>query len=206
MFRLQRQSVLRITAAARLAALAIAGLTTLLAPARAQVSSADLVGHSIKLEWTNTVVFRREDGSEWPREGTVRMTLYIGTQNHVFERTARQATNCGKRCARGGAASDSHENVAGLGEMAGHGRWTFERGALVKMIQLPSGARRIVIDFTGSGGAPACSVSLQDLHRAGESKIVGTNLLGAKLEEISHTISGESCEVVSGNLIADQPQ
>ena len=178
-------------------------VTALSAPARAQVSSADLAGHSIKLEWTNMTVWRRADGSEMPREGVTRMTLYIGTQNHVFEHSALQATNCGKRCTRGGAPSATHDNVGGLGEMVGRGRWAFERGALVKMIQLPVGARRIVIDFAGSGGAPTCSISLQDLHRAGESKIVGSNISGAALEEISHTISGQSCEVVSGNLLAE---
>jgi hypothetical protein len=206
MFRLQRQSILRINAAARLATLVLAGLPALSAPTRAQVSSADLVGHSIKVEWTNTVVHRFDDGSEKAGEGVTRMTLYIGTQKHVFERSARQAVNCGRRCRNGGGNSDLHENVGGLGQMAGRGRWTFENGALVKMVQLPSGARRIVIDFAGSGGAPTCSVSVRDLRRTGEDKIVDRTIGGAGLQELSHTISGQSCEVVSGNLLADEAQ
>jgi hypothetical protein len=180
--------------------LGVAALAALAGPARAEVKIADLVGHSLKISWHNTIVVKTEDGGEDTRNATTNMTLYVGEQRHVFERVEKEADRCAHKC-RGQVSSEA-EHVHGLGALGGEGQWTFEQGALVKMIQLPEGARRVVVSFEGASGALACAVALRDLHKSGDERIVSLSIAGAPMEVISHTISGESCEVVQGNLLA----
>jgi hypothetical protein len=193
----------RSTAAKRLGwiMMALVAPALLAIPARAQTKFADLVGHSIQAGWTDTVRVRLEDGSETSRDRNVEMTLYVGAQNHVFERTISDGLHCRRnRC---GARLDPRKdvNVASLGAQ-GARAWSFEGAALVKMVQLREGARRIVVDFGGGGDALTCSISLHDLHKDGVGSVVARH--GTATEEVlSHTISSESCKVTQGNLLSE---
>jgi len=181
--------------------LAIAALAPFAAPAHAEVKLVDLVGHSLKVSWTNTALIERDDGSKVTGQSVTNMTLYVGAQKHVFERIVRERARCPGKC-RGGPLSDTHESVVGIGELGPKKQWTFEQGALVRMLQMPSGARRLVIDFGGAGDALTCSIAVHDLRENGEGPIISRSISGETIKILSRSISGEACEVVQGNLIA----
>jgi hypothetical protein len=183
--------------------MATAALALAAAPARAQTKFSDVIGHSIQAGWNDTVRVRLDDGSEYSRDRIVKMTLYVGSQNHVFERTASVGVVCQQqRCGRRGEGQPAKDmNVSSLAAQ-GAKTWSFEGAALAKMVQLPEGARRIVVDFGGGVDALTCSISLHDLRKDGAGSVVARH--GTATEVVlSHTISGESCKVTQGNLLSE---
>ena len=195
----------RSPAAARLCWVmaALAALLLLAAPARAQTKFSDVIGHSIQAGWNETVRVRLDDGSEYSRDRIVKMTLYVGSQNHVFERTASVGVVCRQQlCGRRGEGPPAKDmNVSSLGAQ-GAKTWTFEGAALAKMVQLPEGARRVIVDFAGGPDALTCSISLHDLRKDGVGSVVAQH--GTATEEVlSDAISSESCKVTQGNLLSE---
>jgi len=183
-------------------AFAVASWPFVYGSAAAEIRQSDLIGHSIEAAWTDSVRYRRTDGSERNRDKVVRVILYIGAANHIFERETSQQISSNHHWQPGPRLK---EDVEALGDSEGKTQWQFENDELIKMHRIRRGAHRMVIDFQGAGDAPTCSVSLIDLHKGEAGPIVTkSNRTGSILEILSHTISDVSCKVTKGNLLAGE--
>ncbi len=169
--------------AAAVAAFAIGCGDVAAAPAR-------LLNKTVLLNWTTTNVQRGPDGQTVSRPISFTRTIYVSSNGRMFDRSTRSA----------GRHSGTSELGPGgkqlkTGEAAGL-RFSGER--MVGNVAFATGAAQFVVSF--SGGFSSCSVDVLLGRQGGQMRRRGVD---RKMYDIlSATVSGQSCSVREGNLLA----
>jgi|SRR5215469_5969145 len=173
----------------------IALLALMPGAAPAASAPAGLLGRSVVIGWTDSVVRTAEGQSiartrNWAHE----LRIYISSAGRPFSRLQSNAFGPRNRAA---AASDQGpgDTTASRGEARSvH----FEGRALVVVSLLESGARRILVDFDAAYATCTATVIYGREHGA---TIRQTGLGGLKIQVHSIESSSFSCAVREGNVL-----
>ena len=157
-----------------------------------------LLGKSVLLSWQETRIERRAGSPDFhPVSGTIKLTIYIGTDGHVFNRYGNITSG----------RTFQDDQVAGANRV---GRpWQFEGTSMrtitpfIAVKGKPSAARNITVNFRNE--FTQCSVSSTWAKENGSGTTVTASPHDRSLVETQSVSSAaESCIVQSGNVFVAQ--
>jgi hypothetical protein len=169
--------------------LATAALIGLGVPAAA--APAQLLNKSLVLSWTTSLTQRAPDGQTVSRQLSFNRTIYVSSNGRLFQRATRSSA----RMQGTSELGPGDKAFSKTGEAAG---MRFAGDRLVGNVAFAAGAAQFTVSF--GAGFSSCSVDVSLGREGGQMRRKGLD--GRMYEILSATVSGQSCSVRDGNLLA----
>ncbi len=172
-----------------MAALAVAALIGSVLPVGA--APAQLLNKSLVLSWTTTVTQRGPDGQTVSRQLSFNRTIYVSSNGRLFQRATRSSA----RMQGTSELGPGDKALSKTGEAAG---LRFAGDRLVGNVAFAAGAAQFTVSF--GGGFSSCSVDVSLGREGGQMRRKGLD--GRMYEILSTAVSGQTCSIREGNLLA----
>jgi hypothetical protein len=164
----------------------------LIAAEAALAAPAQLLNKSVTVNWTTNLVLRGEDGQSRPQSLSFTRIIYVSTNGRLFQRATRATKG---RSGTSEQGPDSNQ-LSKTGEAAG---MRFAGNRIVGNVAFAAGAAQFVVSF--DGGFSSCSVEVSLGREGGRMRRRG---LDGKMYDIQSTaVTGQSCSIQAGNLLAN---
>jgi hypothetical protein len=171
------------------AALAAAGLIGF--GVTAEAAPAQLLNKSLVLGWTTSVTQRAPDGQTVSRQLSFNRTIYVSSNGRLFQRATRSSA----RMSGTSELGPRDKALSKTGEAAG---MRFAGDRLVGNVAFATGAAQFTVSF--GAGFSSCSVDVSLGREGGQMRRKGLD--GRMYEILSTSVSGQSCSIREGNLLA----
>jgi hypothetical protein len=161
--------------------------------AHAADAPAELRGKSIRISWTENRIQRAADDPDFrSRSVQQELAIYVGSTGRVFNRMSVTAR-------RGHASNDQVAGEQGARRVPQFAGRTLQ---MLLPFRNTAGLRRISADF--DEGFNSCSAKVTYPRDGSNANLVGkSRITGDRIEIQSISASGESCSVVTGNILGE---
>ena len=145
----------------------------------------DLLNKTVRVNWAESLVEKRDDGQTITPVLRHERIIYISGAGRIFSKTVAQS--------RGVGATRERSPEGGSGAS-----WSFQGRTMSGVVEFEAVARRIVVSFDGAG--TSCTATVSVGKRGAHPHWKGVD--GANYELLQDDVGSVSCAVSAGNAFA----
>ena len=158
---------------------------------------AELLGKSVVLSISEVRASRPVSGGPvTSSSASMQFSVYISTAGRTFVRSARSLTTR----KRGTESKDIDTAPGGTIGVSTASDVSFSGNTMTAIMAMTSGARRITVNFQGSG----CSATVANAKEGGQNMIIRSRYTGQQREVISSQYTVHGCSIKDGNVFGGE--